>query len=211
MQIGIIGSGHIGSTVGRLLAAAGHTVCFGTRRPEAVRERLHELSLDARVASVADAVTSSEVVLVAVPFGCWPELAEAHGAALRGRIVLDPTNPYPQRDGDFARQAIEAGEGAPMAVAKLLPGVSLVRAFNSVFWRTLESDAFREGGRIGVPLAGDDVSALDVAAQLVTDAGFDPVVVGPLRRAREFDPGTRVYNTGMTAAQLRAALGVSGP
>lgn len=209
MQIGIIGSGHIGSTVGRLWVAAGHAVCFGSRQPAELRSRLQEMRLDAQVGSVQEAVAFGEVILMAVPFGSWPELAASLGAVLRGRIVLDPSNPYPQRDGAFARQAIEAGEGAPTAVAHLLPGVSLVRAFNSVFWRTLESDAFREGERVGVPLAGDDAAALEVASRLVRDAGFDPVVVGPLRRAREFDPGTRVYNTGMTAAQLRAALGVS--
>ena len=56
--------------------------------------------------------------------------------------------------------------------------------------------------------SGDDADALAIVSALVVDAGFDPVVVGPLARAREFDQGSPVYVTNMTAAQLREALGL---
>ena len=49
---------------------------------------------------------------------------------------------------------------------------------------------------------------MKIAEQLVSDAGFDPVPVGDLSRAREFDVGTPVYVRGMTAAELRRALGL---
>lgn len=206
MKIGVIGSGHIGGTVGRLWAQAGHEVCFGSRHADELRKRLATQSVDAEVRDVAEAAACSDVVLVAVPYGTWPELAAQIGPAVAGKLVMDAGNPYPERDGAFAAEAIAAGEGAGVPVARLLPEARLVRAFNSVFWRTLESEAHRRGERVGVPLAGDDAAAVEVAAGLVRDAGFEPVAVGPLLRAREFDPGTRVYNTGMTAAQLRAAL-----
>lgn len=208
MKIAVIGSGHIGGTLGRLWAAAGHDVCFGSRHPDELRERLQAQQVRATVASPEEAAAYGEAVLTAVPFGAWPELAPTIGPSLAGKVLLDAANPYPKRDGAFAQKAIDAGQGAGCAVAGLLPGARLVRAFNSVFWRTLESDAHRKGERVGIPLASDDPAALETAIVLVRDAGFEPVVVGPLVRAREFDPGTRVYNTGMTAAQLRAALGV---
>jgi predicted dinucleotide-binding enzyme len=63
-------------------------------------------------------------------------------------------------------------------------------------------------GRIGVPIAGDDAEAVAIVRQIVRDAGFDPVVVGPLARAKEFDRGTPVWVTGMTGAQVREALGL---
>ena len=59
-----------------------------------------------------------------------------------------------------------------------------------------------------VPLASDDAAALEVAKRLVRDAGFDPVVVGGLDRAREFDVGTKVYTRLLTAKQLREELGL---
>ena len=57
------------------------------------------------------------------------------------------------------------------------------------------------------PLAGNDREALDSAAGLVRDAGFDPVIVGELARGKEFEPNTRPYNTGMTGRDLRDILG----
>jgi hypothetical protein len=61
---------------------------------------------------------------------------------------------------------------------------------------------------VAIPIAGDDDEALRVAARLVKDAGFEPVVVGPLARARLFDVGTTVYTQLLTADELRARLGL---
>jgi 8-hydroxy-5-deazaflavin:NADPH oxidoreductase len=60
--------------------------------------------------------------------------------------------------------------------------------------------------RVGVPLAADDREAMEIVAGLVRDAGFDPVLVGPLSRAREFDVGAPVYNTNMSGPEVRQAL-----
>jgi predicted dinucleotide-binding enzyme len=148
------------------------------------------------------------VVFCSVPFGAWPTLAPELAPLLSGKVVLDSANPYPDRDGVFAHETIAAGEGAGVPVARLLPGVRLVRAFNSVYFKTLQSEAHRAGDQVGIPLAGDDAPALELAARLVRDAGFEPVMVGPLVSARSFDAGTPVYNTGMSGAQLARALGV---
>jgi 8-hydroxy-5-deazaflavin:NADPH oxidoreductase len=85
----------------------------------------------------------------------------------------------------------------------MFAGSRWVKAFNTVYFRTLESEAHRHAERVGVPLASDDRDALDTAAVLVRDAGFDPVVVGALARGREFEPDTSPYNTGMSGQQLR--------
>jgi 8-hydroxy-5-deazaflavin:NADPH oxidoreductase len=69
-------------------------------------------------------------------------------------------------------------------------------------------EAHRAGQPIAIPLAGDDPEALTVAQRLVRDACFEPVLVGPLSRAHEFDVGTPVYTRLMTAPQLRQALGL---
>ncbi len=80
-----------------------------------------------------------------------------------------------------------------------------MRAFNAVSYRTVRRD---DHSQVGIPIAGDDEDALRIVSALVVDAGFDPVVVGSLARAREFDQGSPVYVTNMTAAQLREALGL---
>ncbi|HEY6620452.1 MAG TPA: hypothetical protein VIY68_12960 [Steroidobacteraceae bacterium] len=105
--------------------------------------------------------------------------------------------------------ALEARRvGTGVASQRYLPGVRLVRAFNAINADDLASQARRSGQPIAIPLAGDDSEALAVAQRLVRDAGFEPVVVGPLSRAREFDVGTPVYTRLMTAPQLRQALGL---
>jgi predicted dinucleotide-binding enzyme len=77
-----------------------------------------------------------------------------------------------------------------------------------VNYKTLEAQAHRAGDRVGIPLASDDPAALDVADELVRDAGFDPVIVGELARGKEFEPNTPMYNTGKSGRELRAFFGV---
>lgn len=209
MRVGVIGSGNIGSTVGALLCKAGHEVRFSSRHPDKLRAFAAELGPRASVGSAREAAEFGEVVLLAVPFAATPALEPEVKRALAGKLVLDAGNVYPARDGDAAREAIAAGQGSGAWTAKHLPGARVVKAFNTVFFKTLASEAHRGGPRVGIPLAGDDKAALDQAAALVREIGFDPVVVGPLARAKDFDVGTKVYNTGMNGDEVRSALGVA--
>jgi predicted dinucleotide-binding enzyme len=123
---------------------------------------------------------------------------------MKGKIVIDVGNPRADRDGPMATDALKKGTG--IASAEYLPGARLVRALNALSFVQVEREAHRSGEKLGIPVAGDDKQAVDTVVQLVRDAGFDPVVVGGLARAREFDAGTPVYVKGLTAAQLRTAL-----
>jgi len=145
------------------------------------------------------------LLLISVPFGALPQVGKDNAAQLKGKIVLDTCNPYLGRDGDMAKEALEKGTG--VVVPTYLPGVRLVRAFNQVSAAALASEAHRSGEKIGVPLASDDKQALDIAQQLVRDAGFDPVVVGGLSTAKSFDQGAPAYHT-LTARELRKILGI---
>ena len=143
---------------------------------------------------------------VSVPYGALPQVGRDLKAELAGKIVLDTCNPYPSRDGEMAVEARRVSTG--VADPEFLPGTRLVRAFNAINSGDLLSEAHRAGEPVAIPLAGDDAQALAVAERLVRDAGFTPVVVGGLVRAREFDVGTPVYTRLMTAPQLRQALGL---
>ena len=202
MKIGIIGTGNVGRSVGALLARAGYEVRFGSRSPEKAAD------LAGPSGTVADAAGFGEVLLCATPYGIWPSLAGEIRPYISSKVVIDAANPYPQRDGAFAQAAIDAGEGAGVPVARLLPGTRLVRAFNCVPWPAIMAEAGRPGARIAIPLAGDDPAARGTAARLVEDSGFDPVDTGPLARARAFDPGSAAYNHPMPAAALRRILGL---
>jgi 8-hydroxy-5-deazaflavin:NADPH oxidoreductase len=203
-KIGIIGTGHIGGALAKLWVQAGHEVLISSRHPEELKSLAAALGPRARVGTPREAALFGEVVLVSVPYKALPQLGQDLKAELAGKIVLDTCNPYPERDGPMALEARRVGTG--VASPRYLPGARLVRAFNAINYRDLEELAHRAGEPVAIPLAGDDPQALAVAQTLVRDAGFEPVVVGPLSRAREFDVGTDPYTRTLTAPQLRAVL-----
>ena len=206
MRIGIVGAGMIGSTVAKLWADAGHEVKLASRHPESLQPLAAGLGTRASVGTPLEAVTFGEVVMITVPLAALSELARDVGPALAGKVVLDTSNAYERRDGDAARESLTHPNGSAAWAAEMFPKSRWVKAFNSVYFKTLESEAHRDGDRVGIPLAGDDPGALEIAAGLVRDAGFDPVVVGPLARGKEFEPNTPPYNTGMNGRELRAIL-----
>ena len=206
-KIGIIGSGRIGGTLGELWAKAGYPVMFSSL------DLAHDKDLAARVGAGAQAGTPAQaaafgdVLLISVPYSALPQIGRDYAASIKGKVVLDTSNPIAGRDGDIAVPAREKGTG--VASAEYLPGARLVRAFNSVGYTYLRSEAHRAGDRIAIPVAADDPDALAVARRLVEDAGFEPVFVGPLVKAKEFDVGTPVFGKALTAAELRKTLGIA--
>ncbi len=204
LKIGVIGSGRIGGTVGELWAKAGHDVMFSSLDLEADRKLAARVG--AKAGTPAEAAAFGEVLLVSVPYKALPQLGRDLAGSIKGKVVLDTANPYPERDGEMA-VAVRA-KGTGVASPEFLPGARLVRAFNSVGWTKLQSEAHRAGDKVAIPLAADDPAALRIAMRLVGDAGFEPVVVGGLARAKEFDVGTPVYGKALTAAELRKGLGI---
>jgi predicted dinucleotide-binding enzyme len=206
MKIGIIGTGDIGGALARHWGAAGHQLLISSRHPEQLQALAKEIGPNVKVGTPKEAAAFGEVILVSVPYRATAQVGRDYVAELRGKVVLDTGNPYPSRDGDMAVRDRQRGTG--VASAEYLPGTRLVRAFNAINAGPLLREAFRKPARIGIPLAADDAAAMKIAQQLVSDAGFDPVPVGKLARAREFDYGTPVYVRGMTAAELRKELGL---
>ena len=206
MKIGIIGSGRIGGSVGLRWAQAGHEIMFSSRNPDQLGELVAQAGPRAKSGFPREAAEFGDIVFVAVPYAAMPQVGEDLAPLMQGKIVIDCGNPYVRRDGEMAALALEKGTG--IASAEFFPGVRLVRAFNALSWTEVNEQAHRDGELIAIPIAGDDAEAVAVATQLVIDSGFDPVVVGGLERAREFDQGTEVYVKGMTAREMRAALGL---
>ncbi len=206
VKIGIIGAGRIGGTLGELWVKAGYQVLLSSRHPENLKDLADRLGPLARVGTPREAAAFGDVILISVPYGALPQVGRDFAGEMRGKIVLDTGNPFPHRDGAMAEEARRKGTG--VASAEYLPGVRLVRAFNTIPFTVLRSEAHRAGERVVVPLAADDPEALEIASRLVADAGFEPIVVGPLARAKDFDVGTSVFGKGLTARELRQSLGI---
>lgn len=204
VKIGLIGSGRQGGAIGLLWAKAGHEVFFSSRHPENLKDLVAQAGPKARAGLPEEAARFGEVILVAVPYGVTPQIGRDYGKYMQGKIVIDVGNPRVDRDGAVGKDGLARGTG--VTSKEHLPGVRLVRALNALSFTQVTKEAHRPGEKLGIPIASDDQAAIAMTVRLVTDAGFDPVVVGGLARAKEFDAGTPVYVKGLTAAQLKAAL-----
>jgi predicted dinucleotide-binding enzyme len=204
MKIGIIGSGNIGGTVGALWIKAGHQVLFSSRNPESLKKMVEELGPQARAGTVREALTFGDAILIAVPYGAYPQIGKDYAQELAGKIVLDAGNAVPSRDGAIANETREIGIGA--ASAKYLPKARIVRAFNTINYRILAQNAHRPGERMAIPIAGDDKDAIATASRLIRDAGFDPVVIGSLESAKLFAQGGPLYGQQITAQEMQTRL-----
>jgi len=207
MKIGIIGSGRIGSTFGGLWVKAGHEVMFSDRDQDQAKRAAEAVGARARVGSVPEAVAFGDAILIAVPYGALPAIAQQVGGELKGKVVIDPNNPVPSRDGELGAQAKE--KGAAVSTAALLPGARLVRTFNSWGYATMAREANRPAPRMAMPVAADDATARKVGLQLVQDAGFEAVDAGSLAASKAYDLGSSVSGKVMTADELRKALSLS--
>jgi predicted dinucleotide-binding enzyme len=126
------------------------------------------------------------VILLAVPYRAVPQVGKELAGVLKGKVLIDATNPIVARDGEIATWAREKGAGD--ASAELLPGTRIVRAFNAIGYARLPEFASRPG--TGMPIASDDAKAAAIASNLIREIGLEPVLIGPLTMGRHLIPGT---------------------
>ena len=207
-RIGIIGSGHIGGTIGALWVKAGHPVLFSSRHPEELKDLVAGLGTLAKAGTVEQAIAFGDVMFIAVPYGALPQIGKDYGEALKGKVMLDACNAVSARDGAPIADEVEH-EGVGVVSQRYLPGTRLVRAFNTLNYMIFAREANRPDPKLAVPIAGDDSLAVQVAASLVRDAGFDPVMVGKLADASRFQRGGPGYGQQATAAELRQKLSLT--
>lgn len=205
-KIGIIGSGHIGGNLGILLAKAGYEILFSSRHPDKLKDLVTAGGSKTCAGTVDEAIAFGDVILLSVPLKAIPELGAEKKDGLKGKIVIDTSNPYPERDGALGEEGRKEPGGMGTFVARLLPGARVVRAFNTVYFEDLKRTINKNGERIGIPIAGEDPEGLNAAVELVEQAGLEPVVVGSLSTSKMFDVGTAVYATSAPAKEIREKL-----
>ena len=206
LKIGVIGSGRIGSTLGGIWVKAGHEVMFSSLDLEHDKALAARLGGKARAGTSREAAAFGEVLLMAVPYAALPQVGKDLGELVKGKIVVDASNPIVARDGEVATWAREKGAG--YASAELLPGARIVRAFNAIGYSRMAEAAQNKGERVGMPIAGDDAAAIAAASRLVREVGYEPVLVGPLAMGRYLMPGTPLAgeNSPEKIRQIAASL-----
>ena len=189
MNIGILGSGNVGGTLGQRLAQLGHTVTFGSRNPKSaeIETLLQQAGANALAATLPEAVAESDVILVTLP---WPATrAVLESLDLKDKVVLDCTNPLlPNLAGIEIGTTGSGGE----QVALWAPGASVVKLFNTTGYNNMANPRYGDGASV-MFYCGDDPAAKAIAAQLATELGFDAVDSGPLANARLLEPTAMLW------------------
>ncbi|MCX6395258.1 MAG: NAD(P)-binding domain-containing protein [Propionibacteriales bacterium] len=190
--IGLIGSGNIGSTVARLAVAAGFEVVLSNSRgPETLADLVAELGDPARAATPAEAAEAGDLVVVTVPLKAVPEVPVE---PLRGKVVIDTNNYYPQRDGNIAALDDESTTTSELLQAHL-PESQVVKGFNNIYFAFLGDLARPTGSpdRSVLAIAGDDAAAKQAVTRFFDAIGYDAYDVGPLAEGWRFQRDTAAY------------------
>lgn len=185
MQLGILGSGNVGGTLGTRWARNGHRVVFGSRDPEGEKTRklVAEAGDNAAAAANADMARMSEVVLLSTPSAATQQALGGVGD-LTGKILIDATNPLlPDLSGLSLGLSTSEGE----RVAQWAPGARVVKAFNTVGYGVMANPQF-SGGPVAMFYCGDDAEAKQTVAGLIAELGFEALDAGPLTQARVLEP-----------------------
>jgi hypothetical protein len=181
MDITIIGTGNVGSSLGGSLAKAGHAVTLVGRDPSKTREVAARIG--ARAAStVGEAASAADVVVLAVPYGSVDEVVAGIGGAADGKVLIDAMNPLKPDFSGLATVGTSSAEG----LAARLPGAKVAKAFNTLF-AGVDADPTALGTTLDALYATDDADARAAVAALAASIGFRPVHVGPLAAARELE------------------------
>lgn len=205
MKIGIIGTGAIGGTIAKKMAAAGHTVKINNSGDaDKLNARAEELGVAA--ATLKDVVKDVDVIILSVPTVAIPTLPKDLLVNVpENIIVVDTSNYYPFRDADI--EEITNGKVESLWVSEQL-GRPVIKAFNNLLAETLANGGKVPGAedRIAMAVAGDDKEAKKIIAGLINDAGFDAVDSGDLSESWKHQPGTPAYCTELNTNELKQAL-----
>ena len=180
--IAIIGTGEVANAIGPLFAAQGHTVVYGSRNPDRddVRELVAKTGAGSSATVPAQAAAGADIVVVAVPWDAVEAVVRGLGN-LSGKIVLDPTNPRIIGDDGLRNWAVDSSNAE--IIQELAPGAHVVKALNTMNWRTMVNPE-ATGGPVSVPIVGDDDAAKAKVAALIKGMNLEPIDLGPLRYAR---------------------------
>lgn len=185
MKIAILGTGNIGGTLGRKWAAAGHTVVFGAREPEAakVQALLVEVGHGATAVSTSTSITHADAVLFAIPGRAMAETIAQLGDALNGKILLDAANNVGQQPMNSLALLRQAAPDSP-----------LFRAFSTLGWENFAEPVIN-GEQVDLFYCGDAGAGRTAVAQLITEIGLRPVYLGGEEQVELVDNLTRLWFT----------------
>jgi len=207
MNIGIIGSGNIGSELARKLTKLGHRVRISNSRGAISLVKFAEET--GAIASTTDEVIdNSDIIIVSVPYGAIQALsASFKKKTLADHVVIIDTGSYFHlRDGDIKKLDDETLTDTQWVSQQF--GHPVVKVFNNIGAQSLAEKHLPAGhpDRVALPVAGDREDHKKVAMDLVESIGFDALDAGPLSQSWKQQPGTPAFCTDYDLARLPSVL-----
>jgi 8-hydroxy-5-deazaflavin:NADPH oxidoreductase len=201
--IGILGSGHVGSSLARAAIAHGYDIVISnSQEPDTLAGLVADLGPKAAAATPAAAAAAGDFAIVAIPI---TTIDQVPVEPLAGKVVITTINYFPARLGHIAE--IDNGTTtAPGLLQARLPASKVVRAFSMVDAADMSGDGHPEGDpeRRALALAGDDPAAKQLVARLYDEFGFDAVDIGGLDESWRVDAGQPAFVTRQNVAELKA-------
>jgi predicted dinucleotide-binding enzyme len=203
MKIGVIGSGNIGGNLGKHWATAGHEVLFTSRHPEELGSLVKKAGENTKAVSVTKAFEAkADAYLLAMPFKEIDTISEKFAGEYANSIIIDATNPYPERDGEKAQEVRDANYNASEYTAMKFSTARTAKAFNTIPAEELRDRAFGGHDKLAIPFAAQDLGSKNLTKKLIQDMGFDAVYVGNLSESKMMDPEEKIYGTEVSKNEL---------
>lgn len=183
--IAIIGTGRVATALGPQFGKLGHRIVYGSRDParDSVQTLVAATGSTASAVSPAAAAAQADIVVLATPWQATEGVVKGLGD-LAGKIVIDPTNAYARTADGLREMAVETSAGE--LIQSWLPQAHVVKAFNTLHARTMANPEIA-GGPVTIPIVGNDETAKDTVAELVTGIGFEAIDLGPIRYAHNVE------------------------
>ena len=183
LRIAVLGAGNIGGTLGKKWAAAGHSLAFGVANPNGERAQAArtELGNTVSIGSVADALASADIVVMAVPGGAMDETIAANAAQIDGKTIIDAAN--------------RMGGGPFNSFATFrtrTPRARVYRAFNTYGWENFAQPNLG-GVQADLFYCGPDGEGRAAVERLISDVGLRPVRVGDVDQVEVVDGVARLW------------------
>ena len=183
MKIGIIGSGGGAQTLANAYLQKGYQVKLGTRNAEKLDYWLEKAGENASVGSFAESAQFGEVVFLSVLGEAALNAVEMAGTEnLKGKIVIDLTNPLDFSGGVPPRFTATVGNSLGEQIQNALPEANVVKAFNTIGAAIMVDPRFGDQTAT-LFIAGNDENAKAETKKLAEEFGWEVEDLGGIEQA----------------------------